>query len=292
LNSDAMSPNLDAEWAKAIDEPLSANEEAEVDCLVDNLPADTYATGRQAKRPTVRQGSVPAGKRVAVAFTNVTWDLATAGRDVGFTGVWDWLRETISTIAGLPDAHLIVRAHPAEGAYPTGQRILDQVRTQWPAGVPNVTLIDPEDDITADELCGFADLVLAYNSTAALEAVIRGRTAVVCGRPHFRSRGFTIDVSTHDEYRHVLTQWAKGGTVPGPAAARELARRYFHLFFARYHITLGWTTSPLEPPYRLLVKSIDELAPGRNAALDVVCAGILEGRQILLPRQREAMCAR
>jgi hypothetical protein len=99
-------------------------------------------------------------------------------------------------------------------------------------------------------------------------------------------------MSSRDDYRAFLNAWAAGAEVAAPPAAATLARRYFHLFFARYHVTMGWTTSPLEPPYRLLVRSIEELAPGRNPALDAVCAGILEHRQILLPRQHDAACAR
>lgn len=284
LNRDAMAPDLDEAWAAASADPLTDDEEGDVEALVDRLPADTY---RPVPAPAAARLEIPrSAARIAVAFTNVTWDLATAGRDVAFSGVGDWLRATIAAVARHAHVHLIVRAHPAEAGFLTGERILDHVRREWPAGVPNVTLIEPEAPISARELCAAADLVLGYNSTAALEAAARGHTVVVCGRPHFRGRGFTIDVESRDEYRSLLEAWAEGRGVARPPASATLARRYFHLFFARYHVAMGWTTSPLEPPFRLLVRSIDELAPGRNPALDAVCEGILEGRPILLPRQR------
>lgn len=94
-----------------------------------------------------------------------------------------------------------------------------------------------------------------------------------------------MDIQTREQYRAALSDWCHGGQVrPDPDAA-TLARRYFFLFFARYTIPMHWTTSPLEPPYRLLIESIDELRPGINVALDAVCNGILNGRQILLPRK-------
>ena len=43
-------------------------------------------------------------------------------------------------------------------------------------------------------------------------------------------------------------------------------------------------TSPLEPPYALTIRSMDELLPGANANLDHVCDAILGARQVLLPR--------
>ena len=112
-----------------------------------------------------------------------------------------------------------------------------------------------------------------------------GRTVLVCGDPHYRGKGFTIDVSSREEYSERLARWARGAAPWPPDGATALARRYLHLFFLRYHVPMHWTTSPLEPPYELTLRSMDDLRPGRNAALDVVCQGILERRQVLLPRQ-------
>lgn len=289
LNRDCMAPDLDEAWSAARGLSLSAEEEADVDALSANLTADTYLPIIQAARPA--DVPIDRARRVAVAFTNVTWDLATADRDVAFTGVFDWLTDTMRELARHPDVQLIVRAHPAEASVLTRERVLDRIAAEWPAH-QNLTVIAPEHPIAARALINRADLVLAYNSTAALEAAMHGRPVLLCGAPHFRGRGFTTDIASRDEYRDLLRAWASGSPSPVPGADRELARRYFHLFFARYHITMHWTTSPLEPPYRLLIESGDALNPGHNAALDLVCDGILQGRQIVTPRITETRCAR
>ena len=128
-----------------------------------------------------------------------------------------------------------------------------------------------------------ADLVLTYCSTTGMEAAIYGKPVVVCGAPHYRAKGFTIDVRSRDEYADVLQQWDSGALRHLPEEAAETAKRYFHLFYFRYHIAMGWTTSPLEPPFRLRIDDLSELLPGRSRSVDAVCSGILEGRQILLP---------
>jgi hypothetical protein len=288
LNADAMSPDLGEEWSQARREPLSATEEAEVDSFLDQLPAATYlertAPVRQPAEVLRRALGISADARVAVAFTNVTWDLATAGRDVAHIGVHDWIRETIQALAGQPLVHLIVRAHPAEASVHTRERILDQVRREWPSGLPRVTLMEPESGIAASGLVSLAELVLVYNSTAGIEAAIGNRPVVLCGAPHYRGKGFTIDVESRTGYARMLAAWARGTSLAAPEGAVALARRYLHLFFLRYHVTMGWTTSPLEPPYRLLLGSLDELRPGENPALDLVCDGILNRRQIVRPR--------
>lgn len=291
LGADAMAPDLADAWAEARREPLSDTENAEVERYLDELPARAFVQrGGRGARDGWRGLGVPAGQRVAVLFTNVTWDLATAGRDVAFAGVFDWVRATIEALAGRPRAHLVVRAHPAEASVETRERILDGVRAGWPGGAPGVTLVEPEHAVAARELCEKADLVLAYNSTAGLEAAARGRRVVVCGNPHYRDRGFTVDVSERAEYARLLAGWADRGDAETPlnlpADWPQVARRWVHLFYFRYHVPMGWTTSPLEPPYRLRVRSLDELRPGANPALDEVCDAVLHGRQVLLPRRR------
>jgi hypothetical protein len=148
-----------------------------------------------------------------------------------------------------------------------------------------VTLVEPEAGIAAADLVGLADLVLVYNSTAGIEAAAGGRPVLVCGAPHYRGKGFTIDISSRTDYQRALAEWAAGRSPAAPADAVALARQYLHLFFLRYHVTMGWTTSPLLPPYQLGLTSMDDLLPGRNPALDLVCDGILNRRQIVLPRQ-------
>lgn len=292
LNADAMSPDLDAAWAECRETPLLPAEQSAVDRFIDELPEKTYrASGTldHAGADDLRaRFGIPADAPLAVAFTNVTWDLATAGRDVAFEGVLDWIGETVRGIAGRPGVHLIIRAHPAEASVATRERILDQVRTDWPAGLDGVTLVPPDAVVAAADLCTAADVVLAYNSTAAIEAAVAGKPVLLCGRPHFRHRGFTIDIATRDEYHATLAAWAAGATITPPRLATELAGRYVHLFYLRYHLTMGWTTTPLEPPYQLTIRSLTELEPGRNEAVDEVCRGILEGRQILLPRMLTA----
>jgi hypothetical protein len=282
LNRDSMAPDLDNAWLAARHEPLSDAESAAVDGLLDQLPARTFAGAEPVAWSPVINGRD--GLRTIVAFTNVTWDMATARRDAGFAGLADWLRDTIRICAGCPDVRLIIRAHPAEAGN-TRERVIEDVLGGSASASRRITLVPPTDHISAAALCGVADVVSVYNSTAGLEAAARGKCVLVGGRPHFRGRGFTVDVESRDHYRGLLDSWAAGSSIRVATDAAALARRYLHLFYLRYHIAMGWTTSPLEPPFALTIKSMRELAPGRNAALDVVCDGIMQRRQVLLPRE-------
>jgi len=290
LNHDCLSPDLDLAWAQARQEPLDREEAAAVAAFLDDLPAKTFTSGdRIARSGSSRDRlGVPASARMAVAFANVTWDLATAGRDVAFDGVVDWLRDTATALSGGTDTHLVIRAHPAEASAGTREPIVEWLRSERPGGLRHVTIVGPDNNTAASDLIADADLVLVYNSTAGLEAAAQEKPVVVCGAPHFRGRGFTVDVETREGYRDALVAWMSGSTPSMPVDAATLAGRYAHLFYLRYHVTMNWTTSPIDAPFALTICSLDELLPGRNPALDHVCESILRAEQPLLPRRRAA----
>jgi hypothetical protein len=287
LNADCMAPDLSGAWDEAKAQALTQDEEASVDRFLEDIPQQTYVQRAPIVRssPSALRSSlgVAADARVAVAFTNVTWDLATAGRDRAFTRQLDWLGETIRTVASTA-ARLIIRTHPAEASLMTRERVADVLARDWPDLSRHVTVIGSADTTAARDFCSIADLVLAYNSHVAIEAAAMGKAVVVAGDPHFRGRGFTIDIDSRTEYHGLLREWAGGRPLVAPVDSAVLAKRYCHLFFLRYHVTMNWTTSPLEPPYQLRIRSVNELAPGRNPAVDAVCDSILNQYQMVLPR--------
>lgn len=288
LDAECMFPNLTGIWAEARREPLSAAQSDRVSAYLQSLPARTYASGRDAVRESEpealrRELGLRAERRVAVLFTGVTWDLATAGRDVGFDGMFDWIGETLRLAASLPNVQFVIRAHPAEMSGETRERTLQRIRERWPELPDHVTTVAPQNALSVRSLCGIADLVITYCSTTGMEAAIYGRDVMVCGAPHYRGRGFTIDVASRQEYGQMLRRWDQGELSPMPPETAETARRYFHLFYFRYHIEMGWTTSPLQPPFGLTMRNLAELLPGKSRSVDAVCSAILEGREILLP---------
>lgn len=288
LDADCMSPDLSSEWTIMKDAPLTIEEEAAVDRFLSQLPERTYPQTRPITRRTPEQLraalGIAANQRVAVAFTNVPWDLATADRDRAFDGLFDWLNTTLEALEGTA-AHLIVRCHPAEAAVSTRERVDHWLEARWHGRTPEgVTVLPPEDGVAAADVCAIASAVLTYNSHVAIEAAAAGHAVVVAGAPHFAGHGFTIDVESRASYIRWLRSWSEGQAPAPPPNASALARRYSHLFFLRYHVPMRWTTSPFDPPFALRIQSLAELAPGHNPAVDAVCDGILNRRQVVLSR--------
>jgi Capsule polysaccharide biosynthesis protein len=284
VNAECMFPNWRDVWSACRDVPLSPEQDRDVSAYLRALPAKTYGGTTDAEEDanaTSKDLDAAAKDRVVVLFTNVTWDLATAGRDLAFDGMFDWLCETLTLAERTPAVQFVIRVHPAEEHVLTRDRVLEWLREKYPRLPSNVTTIPSGSPVPARTLCEKADLVVTYCSTTGIEAAIHGKPVLVSGTPHYREKGFTIDVRSKADYHDTFARWLRGGLQPPPNAS-QLARRYFHLFFLRYHLAMGWTTSPLEPPFELRIKDLSDLLPGRNPAVDAVCSGVLSGQEILL----------
>jgi hypothetical protein len=124
--------------------------------------------------------------------------------------------------------------------------------------------------------------VLVYTSTIGLEAACMGKPVIVAGLTHYADKGFTLDASTPESFLSLLES-ATG--IQSNPVARELALRYAHLFFIRAMIPhetflrADRLFCVTDFPFR----SLQDLAAGQNAQLDVICDVIFNSRAPLLP---------
>jgi len=263
-------------WDRVRNRPLTTAQEGELDRYLEER-----RTGRSADTPWgFRAAPVTddGGGRSVVLFTNVTWDTAAIGQDVAFGDIRVWMDATIGLMAEHPSDRLTVRIHPAEVSHsghrtrePFG-RYLDR---RYPTLPDNVTVIDADDPASSYDLMRSADVGLVYTSTSGLELALMGVPVIVPAAPHYRGKGFTVDVSTASEYRAALER-----ALEDPGTLRpdvELARRYAHAFFFSAPIPFPQVTEPLPGLARLAVRHADELRPGASASLDRICDSLLAG---------------
>jgi capsule polysaccharide export protein KpsC/LpsZ len=174
-----------------------------------------------------------------------------------------------------PDLTLIVRIHPAEQSWGTRQPIEDALgRKRLPE---NVRVVGPADPISSYVLLGLSELVLTYASTIGLEAAVRGLPVAVAAETHYRGRGFTIDISSHDDVERCLDN------VQAPSVEEiELAKRYAFTFFFRCMIPFP-AVKVVEGHPIAVPNDRGQLLPGRDPYLDFVCDRILDGGNFVLP---------
>jgi hypothetical protein len=289
VNSSCEDPAMPKAWARARNTPLTASQDALVDRCLKGLPAyarqvaDDPVLETRTSAIRTELGLAP-DRRLIVLFTNVTWDLFVAERDVAFDGQMSWLSATFDFIRRHPDLDLVIRAHPAEivAKFRTRGRIVRQIEERFSPLPENVRMIGPESHISSDVLRTMASLNLVYCSSVGLEAVIASQPVLICGNPYYARKGFTIDVESPVHYHRLLADHAARKTPIPPPASADLARRFLYLFRFRYGMRMGLTTDDVRRT-QLKVHDFGQLVPGVSLSLDTACDGILYRDEILLP---------
>jgi len=217
------------------------------------------------------------GTRVASAFTNLSWDTALFERDVAFESQFDWLARAAEIVGRRDDTVLVIRVHPAESRWGTTQPVAAELPKLLGALPRNVLVVPPHEPLSSYGLLAISDLVLCYTTTVGLEAAVRGIPAAVGGRTHYRGRGFTIDVDSHEDLARAIAEPAAMAT-----EQVELARRYAFAFFFRRMVPFRHVRN-VDGRLGELPVSANDLLPGRDPYLDFVCDRILDGGDFFLP---------
>jgi len=221
-------------------------------------------------------------------LTNVVWDAQLHYPANAFPNMLRWVMETIGYFMKRPDLQLIIRVHPAEvrGTLPSRQPVVKEIRKHFPVLPENIIVIPPECPVSTYAVMEQCDSVIIYGTKTGVELSSLGVPIIVAGEAWIRNKGLTLDAHTAEQYFQLLDRLPLGKRMDEDSVRR--ARMYAYHFFFRRMIPLsmmeptgGW------PPYRLRLSGLDDLMPGRDAGLDVICRGILEGRDFIYRAELE-----
>lgn len=220
-------------------------------------------------------------------LTNVMWDAQLHYRANAFPDMLSWVLETIAYFARRPDLQLVVRIHPAEirGTLPSRQPLLAEIGRAWPELPDNVKIIPPESPVSTYAVMGGCDSVLIYGTKTGVELTSIGIPVVVAGEAWIRNKGVTLDASTREEYISLLDSLPVGRRLNDDVRRRAL--KYAYHFFYRRMIPLGFMEpTGAWPPYRPAIDSLQQLMPGADTGLDIICDGIMNGSPFIYPAER------
>ncbi|WP_426994177.1 hypothetical protein [Methylomonas sp. CM2] len=222
------------------------------------------------------------GKPIVGLLTNVIWDAQLHFRQSAFPSMLEWLFASIDYFISRPDMQWVIRVHPAEvkGTVPSRQKVADEIAARYGSLPDHIKLVLPEDKISTYALMSLCDSALVFGTKTALELACTGLPVVVAGEAWCRGKGFTIDVSDPDQYRQVLESLPLARRLPPEQV--ELARKYAYHFFFRRMIPLK-CLAPISRfgPYKVNVTRLEQLMPGADPGLDLICDGILNGKPFI-----------
>ena len=276
--------DVDELWESVRDRELDDDQRAAIEKLLAERASGVGAYERyfdsQEEDPQAlrRLLEIPNGSRVASLFTNLTWDSATVGRDLGFSSMVDWMTDAVRVAAESPELTLVVRIHPGEAKWQSREDVQAKVVSRFAELPPNVRFIGPRDPLSSYALLELSDRVLTYTSTTGLEAANRRLPVAVGGDVHYRGRGFTWDLEAPADLAAFLRE-------PGLSMSAEqvaLAQRYAFTFFFRASIPFPVVPVVGGKPLPLPT-SCSRLDPGVDPYLDLVCDRIIDGRDFHTP---------
>ncbi len=240
-----------------------------------------HANAVNERGDVLREVGLDPSRPIVSLYTNVLWDAQLFYQSNAFPHMLEWMYETVRYFARRPDLQLAIRLHPAEarGALPTKQPLKEEIAREFPELPPNVRVIPPESRVSSYTLAEMSCAALIYGARMGVEIAILGTPLIIAGETFNRRKGYSYDAETRDEYFALLDRLPR---IPrnGPEMVRR-ARLYAYHFLYRLMIELPLFSVDdgvhLDNP-RLAFDSLDDLAPGRCPALDVICNGILDGK--------------
>ncbi|MCU0934536.1 MAG: capsule biosynthesis protein [Gammaproteobacteria bacterium] len=231
-------------------------------------------TGIDGSRPTIG------------LLTNVVWDSQLHYPANAFPDMTAWLVRTVKYFASRPDLQLLIRVHPAEihGDPPSRQRVVEELAKRFGTLPRNVFVIPPESRVSTYAAMSRCNAVIIYGTKTGVELASMGIPVIVAGEAWIRNKGISADARDEADYLRMLDSLPLAARMPGEQVER--ARKYaFHFFFRRMIPLEVMQPTGRWPPYRVAARGLGPLEPGRSAGLDVICDGILHGREFVFPAE-------
>ena len=219
-------------------------------------------------------------------LSNVVWDAQLHYPANAFTDLIEWTARTIEYFAARPDLQLLLRVHPAEvrGTSRSRQPLADEIARLFPVLPPNVWVIPPESPISTYAAMELCDSVLIYGTKMGVELTAVGIPVVVAGEAWIKNKGLTLDAQTPDEYFALLDRLPLGRRLE-PEVIDKALKYAYHFFFRRMIPLEFFRKVNSSLFFSPAIESVDDLAPGMDCGLDVVCEAILEGGPFVYPAE-------
>jgi hypothetical protein len=234
----------------------------------------------------LKQLGLDPAKPLIGLLTNVMWDAQLHYPANTFPDMLTWVRQTLEYFRKRTDLQLVIRVHPAEirGPLPSRQPLVAELEKIRPGLPGHIRVIRPEDPVSTYAVMEHCNAVIIYGTKTGVELTSLGIPVIVAGEAWIRNKGITLDASTPEEYFQLLDRLPLREKMSPEQRTRAL--RYAYHFFFRRMIPLRFMEETKSwPPYRAVLSGPENLLPGKDRGLDVICDGILKGSPFIYPEE-------
>ncbi|HYG89644.1 MAG TPA: hypothetical protein VD978_25695 [Azospirillum sp.] len=201
----------------------------------------------KAKRMAVEEAraslGVPPGRKIAVVYSHILYDMIFFhGTDL-FKDYATWLIETVREAIANDRLEWFIKVHPSNiwrgelntllGGRYEEERLIEEHFGTLP---PHVHIVPADSSISPLTWMQLADYGVTVRGTAGLEMAALGKTVILGGTGRYEGNGFTQDPTTQEEYRALLQRLPD--LPPLTAEQMERARRYAYGVFVLKPFTI------------------------------------------------------
>lgn len=220
--------------------------------------------------------NIDGSRAVITLFTNVIWDAQIYYDGNAFENILEWMFSSIEELGKNDKVWAVIRIHPAEvkGGLPTNQPFLQEIKRRFPVLPDNFRIIPPEDDISSYTLAELSRAVIIYGTKLGLELAVRGIPVVVCGECFSRNKGYSIDITSKQQYFSLLKNIHTMERLDKSTIERALKYAYY-LYFRRMIPFPYIQTDPVTQRKRIALSKLEDLDAGKDPDLDAICDSIM-----------------
>ena len=157
---------------------------------------------------------------------------------IPFDDLGDWLRRSLEIASKLPHVNFLVKRHPQDAIYDTGNLVGQLERIYGSAR--NIRFLS--DDLSSEQLAGILDAVVTVSGTPGYDMAVRGVPTIAAGPSRYSALGFAREPADMEAYETLLRT---AGTFQLTPDQRRRA-----LVFAFFELALGRSSSLFLPAVR------------------------------------------
>jgi hypothetical protein len=245
-----------------------------------NTGCIAFSPAPQAHEQVLATLGLSLDRPVWVLFTSSDDEVAAEPDWHGQRPQQQWIRETIEYAREHPELDLVIRLHPntgssrSVGANVQQREELEELRAELPE---NVRWVAPEDEISSYTLMELGTVGLIAHSTVGLEMAAKGKRVIASAPGIVNGTPLVRTAQEPAAYRRELDEALTLAPRHVDADVRRLALRFAYGVWFRQPVAFPLVDSGQDANATRRWNRPDELAPGRDAALDRCTRIVLDG---------------
>lgn len=118
-----------------------------------------------------------------------------------FRDYYDWLEKTLEIAEAVTNVNWVLKPHPTRGAYNESSDSIEDMFARHKKS----HMFWTGDDVSGESIKNISDVIVTIGGNAGAEYACFGIPSVIVGEPWYSRFGYTIEPTTLDEYKNILT---------------------------------------------------------------------------------------